>query len=148
MCSFSSCYDQDSTQEEIYRNDVEPLLDIVYSGVVSYFSIYLFALFISIYFRPLPYSHTASPHLARHIQCKARSWNQVWSRGWWRSADSFYMQCFQWPPSRAYSKRNSFRNMTHPSPSPTWKSTRTKFMIFSSHERMYVLYHRCFHLWQ
>ncbi|KAJ3515071.1 hypothetical protein NLJ89_g1995 [Agrocybe chaxingu] len=30
---FSSCYDQDSTQEEIYRNDVEPLLDIVYSGV-------------------------------------------------------------------------------------------------------------------
>ncbi|CAA7268260.1 unnamed protein product [Cyclocybe aegerita] len=30
---FTSCYDQDSTQEEIYRNDVEPLLDIVYSGV-------------------------------------------------------------------------------------------------------------------
>ncbi|PPQ74075.1 hypothetical protein CVT24_012945 [Panaeolus cyanescens] len=30
---FSSCYDQDSSQEEIYYNDVEPLLDVVYSGV-------------------------------------------------------------------------------------------------------------------
>ncbi|KJA21430.1 hypothetical protein HYPSUDRAFT_42080 [Hypholoma sublateritium FD-334 SS-4] len=30
---FTSCYDQDSTQQEIYRNDVEPLLDIVYNGV-------------------------------------------------------------------------------------------------------------------
>lgn len=31
---FSSCYGQDSTQEEIFRNDVEPLIDVVYSGVV------------------------------------------------------------------------------------------------------------------
>uniref|UniRef100_A0A8H8CJ53 Kinesin-like protein n=1 Tax=Psilocybe cubensis TaxID=181762 RepID=A0A8H8CJ53_PSICU len=30
---FSSCYDQDSTQEEIFENDVEPLIDVVYSGV-------------------------------------------------------------------------------------------------------------------
>ncbi|KAG7448446.1 kinesin-domain-containing protein [Guyanagaster necrorhizus] len=30
---FSSCYDQTSTQEEIFRNDVEPLVDVVYSGV-------------------------------------------------------------------------------------------------------------------
>lgn len=40
--SFSSCYDQDSTQEEIYCNDVDPLLDIVYTGVVC-----------SIFFSPL-----------------------------------------------------------------------------------------------
>ena len=32
---FSSCYDQDSTQEEIFKNDVEPLIDVVYGGVVS-----------------------------------------------------------------------------------------------------------------
>ena len=32
---FSSCYGYDSTQEEIFLNDVEPLLDLVYSGVVS-----------------------------------------------------------------------------------------------------------------
>lgn len=30
---FSSCYGQDSNQEEIFRNDVEPLIDVVYSGV-------------------------------------------------------------------------------------------------------------------
>ncbi|KAF9448144.1 kinesin-domain-containing protein [Macrolepiota fuliginosa MF-IS2] len=30
---FSSCYDQESTQEEIFYNDVEPLLDVVYRGV-------------------------------------------------------------------------------------------------------------------
>ncbi|KAK0454144.1 kinesin-like protein [Desarmillaria tabescens] len=30
---FSSCYDQTSTQEEIFRNDVEPLVDVVYNGV-------------------------------------------------------------------------------------------------------------------
>ncbi|PPQ86673.1 hypothetical protein CVT25_006748 [Psilocybe cyanescens] len=30
---FTSCYDQDSTQEEIFKNDVEPLIDVVYSGV-------------------------------------------------------------------------------------------------------------------
>ncbi|KAF8634231.1 hypothetical protein AX15_000994 [Amanita polypyramis BW_CC] len=30
---FSSCYGQDSTQEEIFENDVRPLLDIVYNGV-------------------------------------------------------------------------------------------------------------------
>ncbi|KAF9528644.1 P-loop containing nucleoside triphosphate hydrolase protein [Crepidotus variabilis] len=30
---FSSCYGQDSNQTEIYTNDVEPLLDVVYSGV-------------------------------------------------------------------------------------------------------------------
>jgi kinesin family protein 22 len=41
---FTSCYDQDSTQEEIFRNDVEPLIDVVYSGVVSvaYFSHQIF----------------------------------------------------------------------------------------------------------
>lgn len=31
---FSSCYDQNSRQEEIYENDVKPLLDIVLTGVV------------------------------------------------------------------------------------------------------------------
>ncbi|KAH8106540.1 kinesin-domain-containing protein [Phellopilus nigrolimitatus] len=30
---FSSCYGEDSTQDEIYENDVKPLLDVVYSGV-------------------------------------------------------------------------------------------------------------------
>ncbi|KAG5651643.1 hypothetical protein H0H81_007953 [Sphagnurus paluster] len=30
---FTSCYDQDATQEEIFRNDVQPMIDIVYSGV-------------------------------------------------------------------------------------------------------------------
>ncbi|KAF5310938.1 hypothetical protein D9619_008254 [Psilocybe cf. subviscida] len=30
---FTSCYDQDSKQEEIFNNDVEPLIDVVYSGV-------------------------------------------------------------------------------------------------------------------
>ncbi|KAF8903894.1 kinesin-like protein [Gymnopilus junonius] len=30
---FTSCYDQDSTQEEIFKNDVEPLIDVVYNGV-------------------------------------------------------------------------------------------------------------------
>ena len=32
---FTSCYDQSSTQEEIYQNDVQPMIDVVYSGVVS-----------------------------------------------------------------------------------------------------------------
>ena len=32
---FSSCYGPDSSQEEIYANDVKPLLDIVFGGVVS-----------------------------------------------------------------------------------------------------------------
>lgn len=31
---FSSCYGQDSKQEEIYENDVKPLLDVVLTGVV------------------------------------------------------------------------------------------------------------------
>ncbi|KAK2464524.1 hypothetical protein APHAL10511_003503 [Amanita phalloides] len=30
---FTSCYDQTSTQDEIFENDVRPLLDVVYSGV-------------------------------------------------------------------------------------------------------------------
>lgn len=30
---FTSCYDQDSTQEEIFEQDVRPLIDVVYSGV-------------------------------------------------------------------------------------------------------------------
>ncbi|KAK7462307.1 hypothetical protein VKT23_007908 [Stygiomarasmius scandens] len=30
---FSSCYDQHSTQEEIFLNDVQPMTDIVYNGV-------------------------------------------------------------------------------------------------------------------
>lgn len=33
---FSSCYDEHSTQEEIFVNDVEPLIDVVYSGIVSF----------------------------------------------------------------------------------------------------------------
>jgi len=32
---FTSCYDQDATQEDIYDNDVKPLLDVLYHGVVS-----------------------------------------------------------------------------------------------------------------
>jgi kinesin family member 22 len=34
LVRFSSCYNELSTQEEIFRNDVEPLIDVVYSGVV------------------------------------------------------------------------------------------------------------------
>ncbi|KAG5353129.1 hypothetical protein C0989_010151 [Termitomyces sp. Mn162] len=30
---FSSCYDETSTQEEIFQNDVQPMIDVVYSGV-------------------------------------------------------------------------------------------------------------------
>ncbi|KAF9260345.1 kinesin-domain-containing protein [Marasmius fiardii PR-910] len=30
---FSSCYDQTSTQEQLYENDVSPLMDVVYEGV-------------------------------------------------------------------------------------------------------------------
>lgn len=30
---FTSCYDQTSTQEDIFQADVEPLIDVVYSGV-------------------------------------------------------------------------------------------------------------------
>ncbi|KAF8137524.1 P-loop containing nucleoside triphosphate hydrolase protein [Boletus edulis] len=30
---FTSCYDQSSTQEEIFEQDVRPLIDVVYSGV-------------------------------------------------------------------------------------------------------------------
>ncbi|KAF8155490.1 P-loop containing nucleoside triphosphate hydrolase protein [Crassisporium funariophilum] len=30
---FTSCYDEESTQEEIFKNDVEPLIDVVYSGI-------------------------------------------------------------------------------------------------------------------
>lgn len=32
---FSSCYGQDATQEDVYDNDVRPLLDVLYNGVVS-----------------------------------------------------------------------------------------------------------------
>lgn len=35
VCRFTSCYDQDSTQEEIFKNDVQPMIDVVYSGIVS-----------------------------------------------------------------------------------------------------------------
>ena len=35
---FSSCYGQDATQEDIYDNDVKPLLDVLYHGVVSGYS--------------------------------------------------------------------------------------------------------------
>ena len=34
--SFTSCYDPAATQEEIFENDVRPLIDIVYNGVVSH----------------------------------------------------------------------------------------------------------------
>jgi hypothetical protein len=30
----TSCYDQDSRQEDIFEQDVRPLIDVVYSGVV------------------------------------------------------------------------------------------------------------------
>ncbi|KAF8068670.1 kinesin-like protein [Lyophyllum atratum] len=30
---FTSCYDQASNQEEIFQNDVQPMIDVVYSGV-------------------------------------------------------------------------------------------------------------------
>jgi kinesin family member 22 len=33
--SFTSCYDESSTQEEIFQNDVRPLIDVVYNGIVS-----------------------------------------------------------------------------------------------------------------
>lgn len=32
---FTSCYDEESTQEEIFENDVQPMIDVVFSGVVS-----------------------------------------------------------------------------------------------------------------
>ncbi|KAJ3558283.1 hypothetical protein NM688_g1017 [Phlebia brevispora] len=32
---FTSCYDQSASQEDIFEKDVRPLIDIVYSGVVS-----------------------------------------------------------------------------------------------------------------
>ena len=32
---FSSCYGPNSIQEEIYKNDVKPLLDVVFDGVVG-----------------------------------------------------------------------------------------------------------------
>ena len=33
---FTSCYDQSSTQQQIFEQDVRPLVDVVYSGVVSH----------------------------------------------------------------------------------------------------------------
>ncbi|TFY70314.1 hypothetical protein EVG20_g2693 [Dentipellis fragilis] len=33
LSRISSCYDHTSTQEDIFHNDVEPLIDVVYSGV-------------------------------------------------------------------------------------------------------------------
>jgi len=35
---FTSCYDQDSTQEQIFARDVSPMIDVVFSGVVSLLS--------------------------------------------------------------------------------------------------------------
>jgi len=32
---FTSCYDQSSTQEEIFQNDVQPMIDVVFTGIVS-----------------------------------------------------------------------------------------------------------------
>lgn len=34
MSRLTSCYDQYSTQEEIFKRDVEPIIDVVYQGVV------------------------------------------------------------------------------------------------------------------
>lgn len=34
--SFSSCYGQDSRQEDIFETDVKPLIEVVYSGAVRY----------------------------------------------------------------------------------------------------------------
>lgn len=42
---FTSCYDQDSTQEEIFEQDVRPLIDVVYSGVVRHYIPYEFLLY-------------------------------------------------------------------------------------------------------
>lgn len=47
---FTSCYDQTSTQEDIFQADVEPLIDVVYSGVVSIKSIVSTA---SVSYKPL-----------------------------------------------------------------------------------------------
>lgn len=44
---FSSCHDQTSTQEEIYETDVRPLIDAVYSGVVSHASSHRYRLFLT-----------------------------------------------------------------------------------------------------
>lgn len=33
--SFTSCYDPSAPQEEIFEKDVRPLIDVVYTGVVS-----------------------------------------------------------------------------------------------------------------
>ena len=41
FCSFSSCYGESSTQQEIFDRDVEPLIQLAFSGVVrDYTAIY------------------------------------------------------------------------------------------------------------
>lgn len=34
LSRFTSCYDASSTQEEIFQNDVQPLIDVIYSGII------------------------------------------------------------------------------------------------------------------
>ena len=38
--SFTSCYDHTSVQEDIFENDVRPMIDVVYSGVVSILAVH------------------------------------------------------------------------------------------------------------
>jgi kinesin family protein 22 len=38
---FTSCYDQHSTQEEIFERDVKPMIDVVYSGVVRFLALHV-----------------------------------------------------------------------------------------------------------
>ena len=51
LFSFSSCYDESSTQQEIFGRDVEPLIQLAFSGIVCHsYSDILYS--VSIFYRP------------------------------------------------------------------------------------------------
>ena len=71
---FSSCYDQNSTQEAIYHSDVKPLIDVIYSGIVRFICLLSITLIPSA--RLSLFLPTESLRQGRHLQCRARKRNR------------------------------------------------------------------------
>ena len=71
-CRFSSCYDQASTQEEIFEKDVRPLIDVVFQGSVSPWndSTYASRTLTRLPPRLSPYSRMVSRLRERHTLCR------------------------------------------------------------------------------
>ena len=129
--SFSSCYDENSNQEEIFRNDVEPLIDVVYSGIVGNHTFlwipswspcldgHYLRLWRHLIRKDTYYArHKIGPR--SHSACSAREWHIKPSR-------HTLLNVFD----REYLRRDSIFNSIKPlSKFRIWRYTRMRFMTF------------------